>query len=134
MEFEKSQIPVALWRVCGDSESEFVYDWFFKTIPAKNSYPNCRVGFIRGILGADEVRGKTLLAKIIADEHFDRIDDVEPYIDTLEEIGRCVKKWTGKPIVKEYEFRVESAKLNEKIVEVRSRLRASVLEWLPKTP
>ncbi len=97
---ERATLCIAMWRLCGKSEMEFILNWFYKGILSqeRGSFSNSRGLFIETI--GKEPDGREIISQLIRDK---RLVDID--WQSLERLVRVVSVWTGTPIVTEEEIR-----------------------------
>lgn len=122
-----AQLGVALWRQVGESQSDFLVDWYYdellKTQP--QAYVDWRNTFIDGIAQTDKPPGKALIAKILTSPRCETID-----WESLEHLSLAINAWTPQPVISSDELNAvdigKSPELEAKLVQ---RLRLSVPLW-----
>lgn len=145
---DRTTLCVALWEVCGDAEAEFVADRAYSDVPDRYAFDVSPALYLRGLAACPN--GRTILARIVRDERFDRLGWY-----AVQELLWTVNRWVDPPVVSDEEIRKashplgiggfekhedsaereypkETADLRARLAEWRTRLRASVPQWAPR--
>ena len=97
----RSDLAVALWDVSGESQSEYLADWFYTEFPSKQLWSNWRRSFIENISTINDPSPKKLIDKLVKDPRFETIDwDVA----SLQSLANVINGWLGKPAVSQSEI------------------------------
>lgn len=97
---ERGDIAVALWKLCGTGEIDYLADWFFRVKPDHSSFPNCRTQFIQEAAVTKEPDGRRLMARLVSDPRMADTDWA-----TTEGMIRVVNGWLPKPLVGDDDIR-----------------------------
>jgi hypothetical protein len=144
---ERMQTALALWRLSGAAESNFLIGWFYRDDEPKLGRAPYRAEFAAFLLGRFEAGDRALLSRFIVDERFDDLDwstlraiveglnrnllhaVVEP--SEIEKASHPLGEmhFHGMTEKAKAEYPKETAELLEILAGWRSRIRASVVEW-----
>jgi hypothetical protein len=99
--WERARLSAALWKHGGDTETQFLTEWFYGEEPERGTSPHALANFVIEVSACELPSGRKLMAAIIRDPRFERLD-----FQTLEAILEAVNGWLPKPVVDPEEKRV----------------------------
>lgn len=122
----RADLAVALWELCGESESEFLTNWFYQEFPSKQLWVNWRRSFIENVSVVNEPSPKKLFYNLVKDSRFEIIDwDVA----SLQSFANVINGWLGKAAIPQAEIDAmrmdESGHLKKQFLE---KLRAGAAQ------
>jgi hypothetical protein len=141
---DQLELALALWRLVGWPEADFLLNWFYAQKPTSASSDH-RPRFLKGITRSPDQKKRQLMAKIIQDKRLETLD-----WQSLDELIQDVNPWAGKPIadgkvlpelpfsMEQYDrspdqalrqYPKETKILRETFSLWRQKLRASIPDW-----
>jgi hypothetical protein len=131
--YDRADIAVAIWRIIGDGETDYLVDWFFNEKGTENVEPPQTGKFVTEIQGVRSPADRKLVARIVTDARFDKIG-----YTSVRSVVRVVNRWTKTPVTPPRDLypnwesgtlRPQTAGDMQVIAGWRSKLRDSVKEW-----
>jgi hypothetical protein len=119
----RSDLAVALWDVCGESEGKFLSNWFYTEFPSKQLWVNWRRSFIENVSAINQPSPQKLISRLVKDSRFNNLDwDVA----SLQSLANVIYGWLGKPPISQHDIDLirmdASSPLKKQLLE---ELRAS---------
>ncbi len=96
---DRAQLALALWRVRGPEEAQFLLDWFYKEEPGLGEIGFGRPGFLASLPGVRAPDDRKLLAAIVGDDRFETMD-----WQSLRQLIEVLNGWTQQPVVRREEL------------------------------
>jgi hypothetical protein len=127
-----AELASALWRVVGESEIDFLADWFYGLRADNNFFPGYATLFLRDIKGVRAPADRKLLARLIDDPRFDMLD-----YQSVSGLIVVVNGWTKMPVISHRDLNPNwdggwgpKSERDEAIVaQWRTKLKKSQAEW-----
>ena len=88
----RSSICRAMWQLVGDTESDYIVDWFYDEYPDGATFPHAHAKFIRS-LGTSPT-DQALVSKIVRDDRFEVLD-----WQTIDAVVRWANQVAATPVV-----------------------------------
>jgi len=133
--WDRAQLAAGLWRSVGDSEIDYLADWFYGEKVARNPGTPPAEIFLSGIKGARAPADRKLLARLIRDPRLEKLD-----YQSLRMLVQFVGGWTKTAIVPPGDlyptwerggWSPETPRDEKRLAEWRDKLKKSVAEWNP---
>jgi hypothetical protein len=136
----RAQLAAALWRIAGESEIDYLTDWFYgEKIDKQEKYYRYDARphfFLEAIKDVRAPADRLLVSRIVSDARLKELD-----YESVRGLAVLVSSWTRVPLLGQRELypnwekgsgRPESA-ADAKIIDGwRTKLRNSLPEWQPK--
>ena len=124
-------LAATLWRIVGESEMDYLADWFFGLEPRLNFSPGYGTIFLRQIKGVRAPADRKLVARLVDDKRLLELDH-----HSVRGLVETVNEWTVEPVVSRenlwtwIDHRLPMSERNMKIVaDWRAKLKQSRVEW-----
>jgi hypothetical protein len=145
--WERGQAAIALWRLVGETEADFLADWFFTDRSPDLGRAPYRADWAAFLLERFNASDRKLLARLLRDERFDEIDLpthrlvvrglnrnlLEPVIDPLEERNTSHPMgdahFDGQIEQARTRYPKETDALLARLAQWRKKLRDSITRW-----
>ena len=152
---DRAQLCTALLQLVGESEMQFVVDWFYGEVPQRGQFPHCRSILINSLKSElkDATLGKALTSRLVQDARFSELD-----WQSLKSMILVVNDWRESPLATHnelhnsvshpmgegrfhwqqdearQEYPEETKKLYRNLEDWRGKLREEVSQWDTNTP
>jgi len=124
---ELNHVGVALWSLAGESQGDFLTDWYYREVSelSPNSIPNPYNSFIDDMAKTETPSGRKLLAKILDNTRYASLD-----WQSVQHLADAVNGWLPAPLVSQDELNaIDRGGSPELKIKLLDRLRASVPQW-----
>jgi hypothetical protein len=140
--YDRAKMAVALWKLAGPAETQYLLDWFYGEPPCCGTTP--RDHFLASVSTAPH--GRRLLAALVRDPRFDSLD-----WSSLDQLASILDGWTNPPVIGaqrgearfpdtpdrfassreelEKKYPNETAQLLAVLANWRTKIRASLPAW-----
>jgi hypothetical protein len=131
--WDRAELAAALWRAVGESELDYLADWFFGEKVEKHIHATQTELFLERIKEARAPANRKLVERLITDKRLNKLDH-----QSLRALVFVVNDWTRKPVIEPAELWPNWEKhtqwpetaADERILdEWREKLRGSVESW-----
>ena len=131
--YYRAELAAALWRMVGESEIDFLADWFYGERVNSNDHPGQTTVFLREIKGVRTPADRKLVARLIDDKRLDRLD-----YQSTRGLIETANGWTKIPVVSQSDLRPfweygrsspESERDEAVLAGWRTKLKKSQAEW-----
>jgi len=131
--YHRADLAAGLWRIVGESEMDYLADWFYGEKVDKNPHSPQTEMFLQAIKGVRAPADRKLVARLITDARFDKLD-----YQSLRSVAEVVNGWAKVPVIPVRDLRPnwekgtwgpESAADLKVVAGWRESLKRSVSEW-----
>jgi RNA polymerase sigma factor (sigma-70 family) len=136
--YHRAEVAAGLWRIVGESETDYLVDWFFAEKVATNPHSTQTGMFLESIRGVRPPADRKLVARLVTDPRLDQLD-----YQSLRALAELVNGWTKTPVLAREELHPiwergswgpETDADRKVLAQWRSKLRDSVNEWKAPAP
>src|SRR5207253_79757 len=85
----RTDLAIALWRLRGPAETDFILDWFYGETLKHEGVPHSRATFLAALDPA-AAQTKTVVHRLVHDPRFQALD-----WSSLKSVARIVNRWTA---------------------------------------
>jgi hypothetical protein len=125
--WNRAELAAALWKVGGEDESGYLVNWFYGEKVDLNPSTTQTEIFLSRIAGVRAPADRKLLARLIADPRFDKLD-----YQSLRGMVLTVQRWTKDPLLPQeeiYNSRYWRGQNRDGLAAWRRKLKESVPLW-----
>lgn len=123
LSWPRAELAAALCRLAGQEEMDYLVDWFYREKAELNPCTTQTQIFLEALTGTPAPANRDLLARLIADPRFDKLD-----YHSLQGLVLTVNRWLKKPLLPQDE-RYWHGKNVQGLAEWRRKLKESVPAW-----
>jgi hypothetical protein len=98
--YHRAELAAGLWRIVGESEMDYLADWFYGEKIDKQPHTTPTEVFLQSIKGVRAPSDRKLVTRLIADKRLDTLD-----YQSLRALAQAVNGWTKTPVVAERDLR-----------------------------
>jgi len=123
--YDQADLGIALWQMEGNSEADFLTNWFYSDLSKKNGHitPDACSRFIDGVAATSSAR--KLLAKILTDPRYTTLSAY-----ATMSLAKAANHWMAKPVVSDKEiYDLYGQPPQELVSRLLDRLHLSVASW-----
>lgn len=133
--WQRAELAAGLWRIVGERESEYLADWFYGEKVDINPHTTQTEIFLTNVKGVRGPADRRLLARLVGDPRFDKLDH-----QSLRAVTEVINGWTKQPVVPFESLRPawerggwnpESPRDLRLLADWREKIKKSVAEWNP---
>ena len=133
--WSRAELAAGLWRIVGESEIDYLADWFYTEKVNANPGATPTGDFLEAIKGVRAPADRKLLARLVADPRLDKLD-----YQSLRSMVEVVNGWAKAPVVPAEQLRPiwergswgpETPGDLKVLAKSREKLKNSVAEWNP---
>ncbi|HEY7154746.1 MAG TPA: hypothetical protein VH575_12360 [Gemmataceae bacterium] len=123
----RAALAAALWQLAGEKEMRYLVDWFYGERVDLNPCTPQTQTFLEGVAGVRAPDDRKLVAQLIADPRFDKLD-----YQSLRSLVQTVDRWVKTPLLPTeelYNSRYWRGENVQGLAEWRRKLKESVPAW-----
>jgi hypothetical protein len=127
LSWPRAELAIALWRLAGKDEIKYLTDWFYGEKVDLHPCTTQTQIFLDGVCRVPPPVDRELVAHLIADPRFDRLD-----YHSLQGLVLAVNRWVKKPLLPPeelYSTRYWNGENRKGLVEWRRKLKESIPQW-----